>query len=179
MTKPGLLASIGVAAVCTSLFAGQATPIAAAAAKQRIGQRVVVEDNVTQVSREPQSGFTYLNFGGEFPRHLFRVVIPTAVEMKFATSPAPGSWVRVDGIVREGLLGIPEIVCAEAGQLQMVRMSGALTSGTIGVAGLSGPTPTATPPAKKCCRVCSAGEPCGDSCISRTSTCRQPPGCAC
>lgn len=30
-----------------------------------------------------------------------------------------------------------------------------------------------------CCRRCSRGKPCGDSCISRSYTCRQPPGCAC
>src|SRR6478735_891259 len=120
MPKPGLLALIGVTAVCTSLFAGQATPINAAAAKQRIGQRVVVEDNVAQVSREPQSGFTYLNFGDEFPRHNFRAVIPTAVELRFAATPTAGSRVRVDGVVREGLLGIPEIICADPSQIQVV-----------------------------------------------------------
>jgi hypothetical protein len=177
MPKTGLLALVGVVAVCTSLLAGQTAPIAAAAAKQRIGQRVVVEDDVAQVSREPQSGFTYLNFGGEFPRHLFRVVIPTAVEMNFATRPTIGSRVRVDGLVREGLLGIPEIVCGEPSQLQVVQSTTALSGGVFGMAG--SPTPTATPAAKKCCRVCSSGKPCGDSCISKTATCRQPPGCAC
>ena len=30
-----------------------------------------------------------------------------------------------------------------------------------------------------CCRVCSASQACGDSCIPATSTCNQPPGCAC
>lgn len=30
-----------------------------------------------------------------------------------------------------------------------------------------------------CCRVCTTGKPCGDSCISRSFTCRQPAGCAC
>lgn len=31
----------------------------------------------------------------------------------------------------------------------------------------------------RCCTVCSKGKACGDSCISRSSTCRQPSGCAC
>ena len=31
----------------------------------------------------------------------------------------------------------------------------------------------------ECCRVCTSGQPCGDSCISMDSTCNQPPGCAC
>ncbi len=30
-----------------------------------------------------------------------------------------------------------------------------------------------------CCRVCTKGKACGDSCIAVTSTCRNPPGCAC
>lgn len=30
-----------------------------------------------------------------------------------------------------------------------------------------------------CCKRCSKGIPCGDSCISATKSCRKPPGCAC
>lgn len=30
-----------------------------------------------------------------------------------------------------------------------------------------------------CCKYCSKGKPCGDSCISGSKTCHQPPGCAC
>ncbi len=30
-----------------------------------------------------------------------------------------------------------------------------------------------------CCKVCTVGKPCGNSCISRSYTCHQPPGCAC
>lgn len=30
-----------------------------------------------------------------------------------------------------------------------------------------------------CCKQCSAGQPCGNSCISRAYACHQPPGCAC
>lgn len=41
--------------------------------------------------------------------------------------------------------------------------------------------PQASPPARSpsCCRVCQKGKACGDSCISRSYTCRKPPGCAC
>ena len=38
---------------------------------------------------------------------------------------------------------------------------------------------TPTPPPSRCCRVCSTGKPCGDSCISRSYTCRVGGGCAC
>ena len=33
--------------------------------------------------------------------------------------------------------------------------------------------------AKTCCKVCSKGKPCGNSCISRDKTCHKAPGCAC
>jgi hypothetical protein len=30
-----------------------------------------------------------------------------------------------------------------------------------------------------CCKICSKGKACGDSCISRKKTCHKQPGCAC
>lgn len=44
------------------------------------------------------------------------------------------------------------------------------------------PTPPPTPPSipeRSCCKYCSAGKACGDSCISRSYTCHKAPGCAC
>jgi hypothetical protein len=35
------------------------------------------------------------------------------------------------------------------------------------------------PVAGMCCSVCTSGKACGNSCISQSSTCHQPPGCAC
>ena len=32
---------------------------------------------------------------------------------------------------------------------------------------------------KKCCKICHKGKACGDTCIARSKTCTQPPGCAC
>lgn len=43
------------------------------------------------------------------------------------------------------------------------------------LAGDSAP-PVASP---ACCKVCTTGQACGNSCISRRYQCRQPPGCAC
>jgi hypothetical protein len=31
----------------------------------------------------------------------------------------------------------------------------------------------------QCCKICKKGKACGNSCISRSYTCRKPPGCAC
>ncbi len=30
-----------------------------------------------------------------------------------------------------------------------------------------------------CCKICRTGKACGNSCISVSKTCHQPPGCAC
>lgn len=30
-----------------------------------------------------------------------------------------------------------------------------------------------------CCKVCTTGKPCGDTCIAANDTCHQAPGCAC
>ena len=30
-----------------------------------------------------------------------------------------------------------------------------------------------------CCKVCSQGKACGNSCIAKSKDCHQPPGCAC
>ena len=43
--------------------------------------------------------------------------------------------------------------------------------------GLSAFVPGIAVPA--CCKICTAGKACGDSCISRSYTCHQAPGCAC
>ncbi|PYP18973.1 MAG: hypothetical protein DMD54_04085 [Gemmatimonadetes bacterium] len=37
----------------------------------------------------------------------------------------------------------------------------------------------ATPPPPTCCRVCTKGKACGNSCIARDLQCHQPAGCAC
>ncbi len=40
-------------------------------------------------------------------------------------------------------------------------------------------TVTPRPAPRRCCRICRRGKACGNSCIARNLTCRQPPGCAC
>ena len=32
---------------------------------------------------------------------------------------------------------------------------------------------------QSCCKHCTKGKPCSNSCIAATSKCKQPPGCAC
>jgi len=31
----------------------------------------------------------------------------------------------------------------------------------------------------KCCKVCTTGKACGDTCIAKDATCKTPGGCAC
>lgn len=38
---------------------------------------------------------------------------------------------------------------------------------------------SATASTQACCKVCTKGKACGDTCIAREKTCRTPPGCAC
>lgn len=47
---------------------------------------------------------------------------------------------------------------------------------------LSRTIPTAMesqPQRRSCCKICTTGKACGNSCISRRYNCHQPPGCAC
>lgn len=39
--------------------------------------------------------------------------------------------------------------------------------------------PAAEGQARSCCKICSRGKACGNTCISRTYECHRPPGCAC
>ncbi len=41
------------------------------------------------------------------------------------------------------------------------------------------PRTTIPQPVQGCCKTCSKGKACGDSCISREKTCRKGQGCAC
>jgi hypothetical protein len=36
-----------------------------------------------------------------------------------------------------------------------------------------------TPPAQSCCKICTVGKACGNTCISRSKTCHVGQGCAC
>lgn len=44
---------------------------------------------------------------------------------------------------------------------------------------LSAPMSLPAVPVQGCCKRCSKGKACGDSCIARDKTCHKGPGCAC
>lgn len=66
----------------------------------------------------------------------------------------------------------------------MVRSVGSLLAMVLAalVLAAGGPigcAPTTGGSGGSCCRYCSTGKPCGDSCIRRSYTCHEGPGCAC
>lgn len=146
---------------------GQAALTAREAAR-RIGERVVVEDVIAQAYRPQGGAGWYLNFGAAYPDQMFTAYVANDYAHLFPRLDLwGGARVRVTGIVRD-LGGIPTIECQEEGQLTLLQ------------AVAPGATPARVqPPERTCCRICRTGVACGNSCIARGRTCRQPPGCAC
>jgi hypothetical protein len=71
-------------------------------------------------------------------------------------------------------------ITKEAGTLPAASLQP--SDGNPPVTTVSTPTPTSIPnstPIQSCCRVCTTGKACGNSCINVNLTCHQPPGCAC
>jgi hypothetical protein len=64
----------------------------------------------------------------------------------------------------------------------LVVLVSALLLGMAAPNGADVPAPGAQPaciPAARCCKVCSKGQACGNTCISRRFTCHKGRGCAC
>jgi hypothetical protein len=160
-----------VFAAVAGLYAAQSPTITAREAKAHLGLYVTIEDTVIQVTRDVEAGFTYMNFGGASPDHIFRVVLPDALRARIDSAVLGAERVRVRGVPRLGPGDIPEIVCSVPEQLAVPGQI------PLGVAAL--PTPPTQPPTTPCCRVCTTGKACGNTCIARKRTCRTPPGCAC
>lgn len=59
---------------------------------------------------------------------------------------------------------------------QRVTLSGSTITLNLAVPRSSTPSPSPPP---SCCKVCTTGKPCGDTCISKDDTCHVGPGCAC
>jgi hypothetical protein len=63
-------------------------------------------------------------------------------------------------------------LCSEIGTRQKWQ-------GTYRPASVPAAAPEETPARGSCCKVCKSSQACGNSCISWSKTCHQPPGCAC
>lgn len=60
-------------------------------------------------------------------------------------------------------------------------MKGALTIiAFLALVGMAGDAPLCgSAYAAPCCKICTKGKACGNTCIPRDHVCHQPPGCAC
>jgi hypothetical protein len=116
------------------------------------------------------------------------ITIPGATVVVKDTTFASNS----DGAGRCSIAGVPNgnyMLRATAGGYQLaertVSVNGAVTA-DIFMRKVSAPTPSPTPtptptptPPGNCCRVCTVGKACGDTCINKDFTCKTPLGCAC
>ena len=142
--------------------------ITARTAAQRVGSTVVVEDTVAELARPQGSAFYYLNFGAPYPQQVLTATVPATLAPSIpGLTRASGAVVQLRGTVIQGPDG-PTIECSSTDQLRIL---------TAGTAATTAPTPA--PTQRACCRICTTGKACGNSCIARNRTCRQPPGCAC
>jgi hypothetical protein len=168
--RHGLAAALSLALLSTNIVHGQtATPqppiVKLADIAAHIGQVVTVEDAATYTNTEAQSGMFYLNFGA-FPNQVFSIAIPDQARSIVPADALRGGRVRVTGLVERDLRGKPQIVVRPG--VTVTALAASLDAYTV-----------KTPGAKPCCRQCSSGKACGDSCISKRAVCRAGPGCAC
>jgi hypothetical protein len=169
------MSAMGLFAVTTGLVAQ--TPVPARSAAGMSGQFVVVEDTVAEAARPQGSRIFYLNFGAPFPNQVLSVLVPSI------GFPDVSLWrarrVRVRGMVVEGVDG-PMIACSEPGQPQLLDWVAPATVAPLRPPAAAPVRPPADSQSQRTrCRVCTTGKPCGNSCIARSRTCRQLPGCAC
>lgn len=103
-----------------SLVAPPTPPtISPADAAQHVGEFVMVQGTVDQVSVTTRNG-TFLDFGGRYPNYTFTAVIFASKRWEFANvnvKAYEGKTVRVLGVVQL-YRGKPEIILNEPGQLR-------------------------------------------------------------
>ena len=90
-------------------------------AKDHVGQQVVVEGVVAQVSHSTKSNTTFLNFCNPYPNYCFEAVIFQSAQAQF---PDASNWqakkVRVSGVVKM-YQGKPEVVLDKKQQVEVVK----------------------------------------------------------
>lgn len=103
--------------------------------------------------------------------------LPLSYAWSFSSKPL-GSLAVLSGASNANAAFTPDVSGSYV--LSLVVSDGVVNSlaVTVGVTVLTIPLAPTTP-TRTCCRVCTTGKACGDSCISRTFTCRQGVGCAC
>lgn len=143
-----------------------------------IGRRATVCGEVTStlsatdLDRQP----TFLNFEKYSPDHLFSAVIWASYRNRFPRAPEDyyrDALICVTGeISADG--GIPLVVVSRPKQIEIVSKRQAIATPPLPVR----PSRDCTPRAR-CCKVCTSGKACGNTCISASYNCHKGRGCAC
>jgi hypothetical protein len=90
--------------------------ITPAEAAKHVGQMVIVKGTVSQIVLSVNLT-THINFGGQYPDHLFTATIFKAKQTQFpGVKEYEGKTVRIQGVVRL-YRGKPEIVLEERAQI--------------------------------------------------------------
>jgi hypothetical protein len=128
--------------------------VPAAVGARQVGQVVIVEDRVAQVTRPQGTSDYFLNFGSAYPNQVLTVVVPAAVALQVpGLAAAAGALVRVRGTVVRTDDG-PAIRCSAADQIQLLAAEaiaavGPTAPGTSPVPGTRG-SHTCCGPARAC-----------------------------
>lgn len=152
--------------------------IDAAEARHHIGEEATVCGKVASTRYAPGSRGqpTFLNLEKPYPNQLFTAVIWVENRGKFPKPPE--SLYRDESICITGELssyrGIPQIEVEEPDQIEIVKKTEVRAD-----VRPPPPPPRNCTPRAECCKVCSKGKACGNTCISRSYNCRKGRGCAC
>lgn len=104
-----------------------------------------------------------------------KVVLQTETGRPDCSSPSPAPVVA-HGNIRIDVEGANYKISSATASPALALNCSLTGCGGGGATPPSGGHPVAT---NECCKVCKTSKPCGDSCISATSTCTRDPGCAC
>lgn len=177
-----------ILAAAAALFLAFAVPAAgdrltAAEAERHVGEWATVCGEVasTRYERSSSGHPTLLDLDRPDPGQIFTVVI--SEETRRQLDPPPERRYRSSRICVTGEIstdhGVPQIVVEKPQQIEIVREPASLFSPSPAARPSSRPPQRRCVPRAQCCKVCSKGAACGDSCISRSYTCHKGRGCAC
>ncbi len=110
-----------LAVICTSLLLttfAQGETISPKDAAQYVGSTLTVEGKVSQVS-VTNSGTTFINFGGQFPNHVFYAVVFRSSSDQFSDlADLRGMTIAISGTV-ETYKGKPQIILTSPNQIEV------------------------------------------------------------
>ena len=142
-------------------------------ARNHVGESATVCGEVvsTEYAESSKGRPTLINLDEPYPRQVFTIVIWGEDRPKFAQAPErayDSKRLCVTGSI-SSFQGVAQIEVDDPESIDVVTSR----------------QPPIEPPARnctprsQCCKVCSKGKACGNTCISRSYTCHKGRGCAC